>query len=342
VPQKNDKDYAVVVGIDHYRSKSLNTLEGAINDAEAFYDWLVSEDGGNVPGGKDGNIAKLLSDDAGTSPRLDELQDEFIGLWLKSNKGKKRVGRRLYIFLAGHGASYGFDDICLLPANYSENAKRALNGRLIANIFVESAVFEEVLLFMDCCGDHIDDLNKEGISVTVDTGGAYKVKRCFGYATHFGRKAREKEFENGKHGVFTRALMLGLMGDGDKNAKTATTRALKLFVENKVKQIRDPNTEQEAYFNPYDDIVLDPASMQVEVIVKLSQGHRSFVVLDGHGLKKVENPVHKISDSEYSIELTRNKIYLFAIPSEQNADVLEKSIPVSLPGVSDEPAIVEL
>ena len=45
-------DWAIVVGIDTYFDPNLPSLKGPANDAQAFYDWVTSPEGGAVPAGK--------------------------------------------------------------------------------------------------------------------------------------------------------------------------------------------------------------------------------------------------------------------------------------------------
>jgi hypothetical protein len=68
----NTRDYAVVVGVNHY--KKLQLLEGPINDAISFKDWLVNPDGGDLP---EGNCKLITSN--GVDPFL-PIQDTMM-LW---------------------------------------------------------------------------------------------------------------------------------------------------------------------------------------------------------------------------------------------------------------------
>ena len=87
----NRDHYALVVGIDRYRS--FSPLEGAVNDANHFISWLASPTGGDVP---EGNITKLLSDGATFEPSFDVIVDEVASYieQFESNGRRGRAARR--------------------------------------------------------------------------------------------------------------------------------------------------------------------------------------------------------------------------------------------------------
>ena len=111
MPQ-NDKDYAVVIGIKDYPAFDAdNPLTGPENDAQAFYDWLISADGGDVPSA---NVELIISSKCGSPfadartarPIVNEIQNAFENLQdiaaRNEDKGNGyRVGRRLYIYMSG-------------------------------------------------------------------------------------------------------------------------------------------------------------------------------------------------------------------------------------------------
>ncbi len=95
-----NEDYAIIIGIDQY--ESFSPLKGAAADAQAFERWI--RDKAKLP---DANIEVLADHD---EPRpMSAVKNACGQLALKSEDGRKRVGRRLYIFLAGHGAGTELD-----------------------------------------------------------------------------------------------------------------------------------------------------------------------------------------------------------------------------------------
>ena len=112
-------DYAVVVGIAGY--PKLGDLDGTENDAIAFSEWLVSADGGDVPRQ---NVKLVLSSDYPYNGRPTEalpttaLVDQKFDELIEDGLGQGgRLGRRLYMFFAGHGIAPDIDETALLMAN---------------------------------------------------------------------------------------------------------------------------------------------------------------------------------------------------------------------------------
>src|SRR4051812_36763407 len=93
-------DYAVIVGINRYRP-GIDPLRGAVNDANLFYRWVTDASGGGL---NPVNVKLIVSPtEGGYEPRVSDIENEIMlfydRLW---NTGRK-VGRRLYLFMAGHG-----------------------------------------------------------------------------------------------------------------------------------------------------------------------------------------------------------------------------------------------
>src|SRR5579884_882934 len=133
-------DYGIVVGINVY--PALTPLLGPEADAAEFNRWLVSGTGGRVPMR---NVKRILSSDYSApdpndrttwQPALDALKQLFWKYWditLRNDaKGDSRVGRRLWVFLSGHGITPvrapdpDLDNAALLaataaPGNYGEH-----------------------------------------------------------------------------------------------------------------------------------------------------------------------------------------------------------------------------
>ena len=104
-------DYGLVVGIDDYEDPPIAKLEGAKRDAEEFGDWLMSPDGADIPRGNVEPFRKLSVADR-SQPLLSHLTKFLADLRGRAPKGRKLIGRRLYVFLAGHGVSPNEMDEC--------------------------------------------------------------------------------------------------------------------------------------------------------------------------------------------------------------------------------------
>src|SRR5881296_2688278 len=109
-------DYAVVVGIARY--PEWGDLSGPENDGAEFARWLKSSDGGDVPAG---HVKTLLSAGNPGHPSAQEIDDAFDELIQSGDAQGGQAGRRLYVFLAGHGISpQQLEFNALLAANASQ------------------------------------------------------------------------------------------------------------------------------------------------------------------------------------------------------------------------------
>ena len=208
-------DRAIVVGISHYPGLTSSALAGAENDAQAFYAWLRSPSEGNVP---EDNIVRIVSstfslgeDPVSAQPTAEAVKAAIDRLYVIGDKGNGHVGRRLYLFMAGHGLARGLRDAALLMANAAKNRTgHHVPGAPYADWFRESAFFDEVVLFMDCCLEdnklsplqpcHLDPVS-----------GSKPARYYYALAAEFSQPARELPDDNGEmRGVFTAAILAGL------------------------------------------------------------------------------------------------------------------------------------
>ena len=139
----NTSDYAVVVGISKYGAIKPE-LEGPEKDACAFRDWLLASSGGAVP--KD-NVALILSSQfQPTLTRVTVAFAKLMSLTVKNAHKAPRVGRRLYIYLSGHGITPRSDP--LVSLNHA--------ALLMANC-VEDVVYADGLAVILCNSDDLPD-----------------------------------------------------------------------------------------------------------------------------------------------------------------------------------------
>lgn len=272
----NAEDWAIVVGINEY--PGLGNLNGPENDAQDFYDWLVSPDGGQVPIKTDqlrlnpatlnyppfvpGHQLKLIkSSDFSppfggvdtAKPTDAEVHQAFselatIAAFNKKQGNGYRIGRRLYLYFAGHGFAPSFEDAALLMANADDDMKLGfhISGKPWALWFFMGKVFDEVVLLMDCCrGRNHTNVGINGVKFKplVAPEILDETKLFFGFGTKWDRKSREREFEPGKwRGVFTAALIDGLKGKAaDQTTGRITARNLGNFLANNTKEYLDPS-----------------------------------------------------------------------------------------------------
>lgn len=251
-------DYAIVVGITKY--PQFGDLQGPEYDACAFYDWLSAPQGGNVPVAQ---MGRILSRDFDPSPdpllakpALQQVDYEFEKL-IEAGAAREdgRLGRRLYIFLAGHGFGPDVEEAALLMANANRRRMHHLPGRRYARWFRTAALFDEIVLLMDCCRD---DYPRAPVYVPpwpeVRRPAAGEVRYFYGFATKWSRKAREKQIVPGGpvRGLFTWALLTAL----EKATPDAQGRITGAMVEgyvfnqlsNELKQLAGEGEYQEPRF----------------------------------------------------------------------------------------------
>jgi hypothetical protein len=316
MPQPQLKDYAIVVGIGNYADAAfLEKLDGPKNDVRNFVKWLKSPEGGHVP---ENNIIPYMleSDPAGQKPKAGDIVDAIKKLLALSPNGDERIGRRLYIFMAGHGVGPDLDDAGLLTVEATEDAPTYVEGRRYANLFRGRAVFEEVVLVMDCCRDFDGELPDPVFPFKrkVDAGGAAKVKRFYAYATGFGKAAREKPFDDEVSGVFSHALIAGLNGGAIDGDGRITGPSLERFVRRRLRDV-PPGVEQLADIRCDPDLVFADgfAPATASVTIRASVPHAKLAVLYGDGFKPIESVPENVAANEYNVKLRVGKTYVFQL-----------------------------
>jgi hypothetical protein len=231
-------DYAVVVGITSY--PFLGDLSGAERDARAFAAWLQQPDGGAVPAQQ---IQLVLSSDYpppaqphAAQPTTAAVEAAFDQLYYLGTQHGGHTGRRLYIYMAGHGFAPELEDAALLMANAARGVTgHHIPGRPYANWFRQAAYFDEVVLFMDCCRESYAGRARRAPPydvINADQPG----RRYYGFATQWSRAAREGAWgpAGEVRGLFTLALLAGLTGAARDDHGAVTGASLEGFVYNYV------------------------------------------------------------------------------------------------------------
>lgn len=217
----NDQDYAVVVGINYY--PGLGSLQGAEYDAEQFAAWLENPDGGGVP---PGNVRRVRSSDFHPPPpptpfeaRPNDVSFETqlfdIVLDHATRAPRQPAGRRLYLYLSGHGFSgTSTSEAALYAANAAFPQYRHIAATRYAEWLQAGALFQEIVLIMDCCRDLslISPILSPFLLPLQNPAGAAQVRRLGWYAVPAGAKARERQIDPGGpvRGVFTYLLLEAL------------------------------------------------------------------------------------------------------------------------------------
>lgn len=265
-----ETDYAVIIGLQNYPglddpANGRQALSGPENDAKGFKDWIVSPDGGNVP---KQNTKLILSSDYTPVKEEDlyraqpaelEVAEGFrtlrrISLRNQRNGAGSRVGRRLYIFMSGHGIApntYGNKiekESALLMSNVDPTNVGApsyhIPGLFTASWFCENDCFEEVFLFMDCCRD-ITLVPALNVYLPAK-GNKNDTTRFYAFATRWSLRSREKMIDGKMQGIFTRTLLLGLNGAcaepdaGNPGQGIITGSSLKSYLYSNMKEFIAP------------------------------------------------------------------------------------------------------
>ncbi len=215
------EDYGIIVGINGYvKFKALN---GPENDARRFYNWLTSPTGGCVAIGKTDLILSDLSNPASVQPTIEAVNNAFRKYSDQAyEKDDHWIGRRLYVFLSGHGItpvltqSARTDIAGLLMANSSPSWPQHVVGQLYAEWFRNAGAFNELVLFMDCCRDLRPNVSPVGpVTPPVNSDRADEVRFLYGMAAEVDSKAWEVPLPPGSdaqepRGVFSYVLMEAL------------------------------------------------------------------------------------------------------------------------------------
>jgi hypothetical protein len=230
----NHHDHAVVIGIRRYSDSSNNNrwitdLKGPDNDAEAVAKWLRDPDGGGLP---TDNVKVARSADypnpfeREVGPHQRAVHDAFtlIAKHPRQAYGGQYTGRRLYIYISGHGHAQTRNQAALLTADAEWEDPRSVLINSWLDWFWHEARFQQFVLWADCCATRVPPAaaafsvcsRRRRNAPNAGNGLLFEA-----FAAPFGLKAVERRMdEDGKcHGVFTWALLKGLKGAAARDGK---------------------------------------------------------------------------------------------------------------------------
>jgi hypothetical protein len=255
----NPNDYAVIVGIDRYRTEAgLDPLKGAVNDAKLFHEWVIDPEGGGLD---PAHVTLVTSpEDGSLAPNVDGIEDPIWTFYQKANEGVRPVGRRLYLFMAGHGVNpIEGDDCSLVAANSHISPLRVLTGRVTAERVLKQPMFQEVVLFMACCRD----VNASATYCNLPMPGEPLKDSRFlhGLAVKWSKRAVEKELPHPSdpakpplwQSVFSHALLKSLRSAVDNNGDV-TSLSLKNTVKALVTTLLPPDDNRPPQFFMDEDL----------------------------------------------------------------------------------------
>ena len=296
-------DRAIVVGIDTY--PDIAPLQGPEADADDFYDWLTSPKFGDVPPTR---VEKIVSTNFAADPRkpTEEISRAFDKLLAEGvrNNIPRKIGRRLYVYVAGHGVGLPMhhdpehNDAALLLADASNFNPTHVMTRVRALYFLYAGLFEEIAVFMDCCRQplSINPVFPSYITAINLDALEGEPRKFFAFATKWGLTTRERSFDGETRGVFTRALTAGLRGSAANPDGTITSSSLRDYLMLNMKDQlseddrRNPDIPKRPHI-PTPDVELvfatvDPPRVKVTVTFPAAAANQNIRVF-GDGFRDV-------------------------------------------------------
>jgi uncharacterized caspase-like protein len=236
----SQEDRGIVIGVTRYPGLGQHLL-GAENDARAFHHWLIDPAGGAVPAA---NTRLILSGDYDVfhhaeyaQPSGGDVEEAFDELeTIAQGNRTQRVGRRLYLYFAGHGYVTPDAHSALLMANATPvRIGHHVLATAWARLFLHCGYFHEVLLFMDCCRQYglpPDSMNRPRWLQIAPADRPIPPRYFFAFAAVQGGIAQEREQHDGQfRGTFTRALLAGLRGGAVDSLGRVTAQSLAAYLD---------------------------------------------------------------------------------------------------------------
>jgi len=234
--------WAVIVGVSDYHDSRIPSLRYAATDAQSFYNWLASPDGGRYPPSR----IKLLVNEEATVSNMKEA----LFVWLKQALQEDMV----VIFFAGHGSPDSPDspeNLFLLPydAQYDNIAATAFPMWDIETALERFIKAQKVVVIADAChaggvGQAFDIARRanRGIKINPISSGLQNLS-ILGDGVAVISASDDRQFSQegekwgGGHGVFTHFLLKGLRGEADYNKdKRVTLGELIPFLSEQVRR----------------------------------------------------------------------------------------------------------
>lgn len=266
-------DRAIIVGIRDYPDESFRQrqLRGPVNDARAFYEWVTSPDGGQVP---EKRVTLIVSEYNGPEETCPEsLRTPVPGeaadaepTWHKVDRAfdelrkacrGKRHGRRLYLYFSGHGLSIRRGHCGVYCADATRAETRYFACTTQVDWLIDAGAFAEILMFADCCRNRLRTATDFPFTEPI-RGEPRKVKAVFLMAAQDGLAAKEKQFEGKTHGVFTWALLKALNGAAADEHGKITAQRLVTYVATSMPNYLSPDEREDADVSTYPEPVFHP------------------------------------------------------------------------------------
>jgi hypothetical protein len=262
-------DYAILIGINDYPTLGEGgvhaDLKGPCNDVDAIQAWLLDPHGGAIADPAHVKIIKS-SAIAGESarPTADQLEAALAEIDAIGQRQHLQVGRRLYIFMSGHGFSPGRQRACLFAADARERLSYNIHATGWLNWLTDSGYFREYVLWMDCCMNRMSFLQARDPPLPLVNSSESPAAGFVAFAAQRPLKAVEVDIaeDGGKtHGAFTWALLEGLRGAAADHNGRVTGRSLGDWLRNAQVARISPEDREDLDVSKEPEIVQEDAGL---------------------------------------------------------------------------------
>jgi hypothetical protein len=287
-------DYAVVIGISTY--PGLENLDGPENDAQDFAAWL--KESANLDEARLDLILSsqfVITDDPATIQPVVSTIDRVFGKIVSAGRraADRKLGRRLTIFLAGHGFT-GPDraDSALLTAEATEDdIGFHIPGRTYAEAFVRAGFFEEVVLFVDACADAGTHCPLRSFPWGGLDNPPSSTRWFYAMAASWGQFASERKFPAGgkANGLFTKALLEGLNGAAASNSGVTSTTLQSYLIQRLSELQIGENDRQDPFFSMGGDLFFSDLEPPLFDVIVFRPGWPPIDVIDLKTMRPIES-----------------------------------------------------
>jgi hypothetical protein len=220
--------WALIIGISMYKDTRIPSLRYASRDAQSFYDWIVSPQGGAYAPSR----VMFLQDNEATAAAIKDALFNWLGEALEEDV--------VTVYFAGHGSPQSPDDsdnLFLLPydVDYERISSTAFPMWDIETALKRFIKARRVVVIADAChsggvGQSFDVAlrSNRGVKVNGISNGLQNLTAvgegvAVISASDANQFSKESQEWGGGHGVFTYFLLQGLRGEADYNKDSHVT-----------------------------------------------------------------------------------------------------------------------
>ncbi len=240
-PNKSIRNFALIIGISDYKDPGISDLQFAHKDAQEFYQYLKSPDGGAF---LENNI-KLLINEQATLAAIDNSLD-----WCRNTIKK---GDKLIIYFAGHGDvekqtlwQLGYLLAYDTPnGNYRNNATRLEDiNNLVKTLTIADSLESKVVVYMDACrSGTLIGSDSRGPALTSEQLSKNVANEVRILSCRPEQNSLEGTAWGGGRGLFSYHLINGLYGAADESKdKIVSLEEIEDYLKKNIKKsIEDQN-----------------------------------------------------------------------------------------------------